>query len=280
MADEDKLGMQKEWEEPAPKIEEKPPTPPPPPQEFVREIDLGDGGGKQVFRADSYEALVDKFVEAQTNATRKIRELSRQDKRRAEPETRSSDFQELKPSAVKAEELAQFQSNPHELFRRTFQAEVGITPEEFRLRENDRRRQEAEIQAQQQFVQRHAQEYTPTPENAQKIMRFLANENLPVSKRNLDYAFEQLRVELGPKSSTAEIPRPAVDNAKPAQPATMQQVSPPPSFVRPSLGGRVMEEAAGGTDVPSAELARIAQLPPSEMKARIEQIFRQSRTGR
>lgn len=39
---------------------------------FRREIDLGDGSGKQVFEADSAEELNDKFAEAQANATRKI----------------------------------------------------------------------------------------------------------------------------------------------------------------------------------------------------------------
>src|SRR5690348_12024093 len=43
---------------------------------YQREIDLGDGSGVQVFRADSLEELVDKLAEAQRNATRKIRELN------------------------------------------------------------------------------------------------------------------------------------------------------------------------------------------------------------
>ena len=134
------------------------------------------------------------------------------------------------------------------------------------------------MRAQQQFVQKHAQEYAPTPENAQKIMRFLERENLPVSKQNLDYAFGELRGELS-SAKPQDKGAPAVAEPQPAPPAP-RQVSPPPSFVRPSLGGRAMEEASGGTDVNSAELARIAQLPPAEMKARIEQIFRQSRTAR
>ena len=275
----DKLGMAKEWESPAATAEEEtPPTPPAPMQEFVREIDLGDGGGKQVFKAASYEALVDKLVEAQTNATRKIREFSRQEKRRPEPETKSSDFQELKPGVLKAEDLVQFQSNPHEMFRRMFQAEIGISPQEFLVRENERRRQDAEMKAQQHFVQKHAQEYAPTPENAQKIMHFLERENLPISKQNLDYAFGELRGELGSVKPQERVAPPATE-PQPNPPAP-KQVSPPPSFVRPSLGGRAMEEPSGGIDVPSTEFARIAQLSPAEMKARIEQIFRQSRTGR
>jgi len=43
---------------------------------YRREIDLGDGSGKQVFEAESVEELLDKLTEAQEHATRKIRELS------------------------------------------------------------------------------------------------------------------------------------------------------------------------------------------------------------
>lgn len=277
--DVDKLGMAKEWETSTPNTEEKPLTPPAA-QEFVREIDLGDGSGKQVFKAESYEALVDKLVDAQANATRKIRELSAaRPERKRQPEPKSSDYQELKPSALKIEELLQFQSNPTEMFRRVFQAETGMTAQEFVVRENERRRHDAEDKAQRNFVQSHAQEYTPTPENAQRIMRFLEREKLPISEANLDYAFGELRGEFVAAKPPEKNVAPPVGEPQPSSPAP-KLVSSPPSFVRPSLGGRAMEESSGGIDVTSAEFARIAQLPPAEMKARIEQIFRQSRTAR
>ena len=41
---------------------------------FRREIDLGDGSGKQVFEADTAEELNDVLATAQTNATKKIRD--------------------------------------------------------------------------------------------------------------------------------------------------------------------------------------------------------------
>ena len=47
-------------------------------KQFRREIDLGDGSGKQVFEAESAEELNDKLVDAQTNATRKIREQNQE----------------------------------------------------------------------------------------------------------------------------------------------------------------------------------------------------------
>lgn len=80
-----KLAMQAEVDAPAPLRDEAgrfvspqiDPDPDPAPQTFRREIDLGDGSGKQVFEADSADGLVDKLAEAQRNATIKIRELSK-----------------------------------------------------------------------------------------------------------------------------------------------------------------------------------------------------------
>jgi hypothetical protein len=129
------------------------------------------------------------------------------------------------------------------------------------------------MSAQNDFVRRH-QDYNPTTQNAEKMIRFLAQQNLPVSKRNLDYAFEELRTELAPQ--VAVTPPAQREPAPPARP--QPENSSPPAFLRPSLGGRAQEETAGGND--AAEIARIAQLPPAEMKARIEQIFRQSRSSR
>jgi hypothetical protein len=243
---------------------------------------LGDGSGKQIFKAASWEELTEKLADAHANATRKIQELSRE-RKKYEPEKKSSDWQELQGQHLKQEELAALQSDPRQAMRRIFQAETGLTFDEFRDRENQRRKMEAESWAQADFVQRHAAEYSPTQQNAEKIFRFLTNENLPISKRNLDYAFEQLRGELAGKAAPAapEAPRgeSLAQRAEPAaSPSQPQRVSPMPSSMRPSLGARPLEDSGAGID--AAEVARIAQMPPTEMKARIEQLYRRERTGR
>jgi hypothetical protein len=272
----DKLNMAAEWETPS-STPDTPVETKPQPQKFVREIDLHDGSGKQRYEGDSYEELIDKLAQAQEHATRKIQELSRQPVRRHEPEKRSSDFQELEGRNLKPEDILPLQSNPHQLFRQMFQAETGLSPEEFRLRENERRRRDAEFDAQRTFVEKHSAEYTPTPDNAQKMMRFLQEQNLPVSKRNLDYAFDELRGELASKLPAVEqaVPRGRPAEEKPVPPEPLRQVSPPPSALRPSFGEPSRADLSGGID--AAEVARISQLPPGEMRARIEQIFRSSR---
>jgi hypothetical protein len=245
------------------------------PSKWVREIEVG--GRKQKFEADTYEGLIDKLVEAQTNATRKLEEFASQTKRVLTPEQRSSDWSEIKTQPLEGQDAALVDN-----FRRMFAAETGMSPDEFRGRENERRRLEAEGRATNDFVRRHLNEYNPVPENAQKIYRFLEQESLPISKRNLDYAYEQLRGELTPKPTPTPTAQPPA--AEPGGFPEMGRSSPPqmsstpPSFLRPSLGGRPHQDTGGGID--AAEAARIAQLPPAEMKARIEQIFRQSRSVR
>jgi hypothetical protein len=269
---QDKVGLAKEFEDaPAPPQEQAPQGEP---QKFSREIDVG--GRMQRFEAESYEALVDKLVEAQTHATKKLQELSQERKQR-EPEKTSSDWQEVRPSRLSQEDVQQL--GPHELMRRVFQAETGLTFEEFRNRENQQRKWQAESAAQDAFVRKHP-DYHPTQENAQKIMRLLEREGLPVSKRNLDWAFEEIRGELAPKAEApaarAEPERPVVQPERPVSPEPQPKTSTPPSFIRPSLGGPVEREGGGQ----EAEIARIAQsssLP--EMKARIEQYFRTLRTS-
>lgn len=242
------------------------------PQKFVREIEVG--GRIQKFEAETYEALVDKLVEAQTNATKKLQELATQRRGRIEPEKKSSDYQPLQPMHLKEEELEQLP--PQEMVRRIFQAEAGMSLEEFRMRESERRRIEAEYRVQNEFVQRHP-DYVATPENGQKILKFLQEQGYPISKANLDYAFEELRGELSQShSQPATQPLPA---GSPQGHSTAPPSSAPPSFVRPSLGGRVPTDDGGGIDV-NAEAARIAQLSPAEAKARIESLWRQSRSAR
>ncbi|KKL05971.1 hypothetical protein LCGC14_2600680, partial [marine sediment metagenome] len=68
------------------------------PKKFVKEIDLGDGSGVQKFEADTEAELIDKLVEAQTNATKEIRKLQRA-KPRARPQKRERVVETERPFA-------------------------------------------------------------------------------------------------------------------------------------------------------------------------------------
>lgn len=269
MADEkDKLGMAKEWEETAPPAQQNPPADEK--KTFSREIDVG--GRIQKFEAETYEALVDKLVEAQTNATKKLQELA-QARRAKEPEKISSDWQEVKPGMATGDPAMVDQ------FRKMFEAQLGMSPDIFRERENQRRRQEAESTARVDFVRKHT-EYNDSVDNANKIMNFLNEQNLPISRRNLDYAYEELRGELAARPAAPQPQLTTPVNAEPKAPQPPPRVearSTPPTAIRPSLGGRGPIEEGGGQDAEIARIAQSSSLP--EMKSRIEAYFRQLRTS-
>src|SRR5262249_49336249 len=101
--------------------------------------------------------------------------------------------------------------------------------------------------------------------NARKIYGFLEKEGLPVTKKNLEYAFQELN---------SEFVRPAVLPPPPVPPVTpsVREVPPPPVAIPANFGERVEVPANGGMD--AAEMQRSATLPPAEMKSRIEAMFR------
>lgn len=143
---------------------------------YERRIDLGDGSGVQVFRGHSLDELVDKLATAQENATRKIRELSKQAKK-----------EEPKPEAVKeltADQeflLAQeFMSNPSKALGKAFREAYGYDPADFRkvqarLAEYDAERaQQNEAKKQDEavalFLSGHP-EYLPNPKNGARFQK-------------------------------------------------------------------------------------------------------------
>ena len=168
---------------------------------YRREIDLGDGSGKQVFEADTAEGLIDKLTEAQKNATQKIREQAGR-LRRARPEIEAPDmgFELKDPRVLSADELLQIgtelQTNPDAAFDKILQAKTGMTSNELRtlgqqvsaLLESNAL-QAAEVS----FLQNHqGVDYLPSVNNARAIQEFLQEEDLPYTAANLEYAFQEL----------------------------------------------------------------------------------------
>jgi len=160
---------------------------PPAPTTFRREIDLGDGGGVQVFEGDSMEALLDKLTDAQRNATRKIRELSAQKQPDPAPEPTFSDDEEW----VLGQELL---TKPSEAFGKLFERMVGKPLDAFKsdmARLNAFERAQAEYQASTNFVQKHP-EFHQTPANGERMERYLEVYKLPPTVENLEKAFQEL----------------------------------------------------------------------------------------
>lgn len=162
----------------------------------TREVDLGDGSGKQVFSADTADELLDVLTTAQLNATKKIRQQEFELKRqaRAKPERPAATSTAAKE--LSADELfaiaTELQTNPKKAIDKVFQAETGMTAAE--LGKFVRGMQEAQAinAADTQFLQNHQEDYVPSAANAQQIHKFLTDESLPHTAANLEYAFQEL----------------------------------------------------------------------------------------
>ena len=150
---------------------------------YRREIDLGDGSGKQVFEADSLENLVDKLAKAQENATRKIRELSVVKK----AENKPSEEEEF----VLAQELA---TSPSLAFDKLFQKRFGKTAEQMQQilqRAESFDRQQAERTAAEEFVS-GTPDYLANKANGSRITRYLETYKLEGTVENMQKAFKDL----------------------------------------------------------------------------------------
>lgn len=124
------------------------------PKRFRREIDLGDGSGVQKFEGATLDELVEKLVEAQRHATRKIREQETRLKANEKPAA------PLKP--VSAEErLAAIESQI--AWANTAAEFVGAHPE-----------------------------YQNTQQNAVKMERYMAAQGIPRTFEGLEQAFKEL----------------------------------------------------------------------------------------
>ncbi len=261
------LQMEKDFPPPPPPPVETPKVETPPDKKEVV-MDLGNG---EVFKGETWEEVAKKLGEGKKHATDKIKELTQ--RKPVEPE------KELKYEALQPKPLSEadvlaikegFNADPLAAFRKMFAAETGITPEEDRAQENARREQQARLEAERAFVNAHKDDFVPNAENSQKIYSILQKEGLPVTKRNLEWALQQAGEVVKPQP-VSELPPP------PPKP-TVREIPPPPVSISANFGERV-ETGPGDGGVDAAEMAKIATLPPAEMKTRIEELFRRGRTS-
>jgi len=246
---------------------------------FRQEIDLGDGSGVQVFEADSQDALIEKLVEAQKNATVKIKELNRKIKLGLRPGTRPQDAQTsqqntFQPRQLSAEErflLAQkFQNDPASALDEAFAAQFGMSAAQLFAEVNSTRqfRQQIEKSAREQseaqaFIEAYP-EYTPTPNNSDAMLRYLEAHNMPVSAENLALAYEDLS-----SSGLLETQAPATGEARIEQPRAKKAST--------GLSDRNQARVEVQDGLPDAESFR--KLPAAERRAALYRLARMSGAG-
>ncbi len=195
------------------------------PKKFVKEIDLGDGSGVQKFEADTEAELIDKLVEAQTNATKEIRKLQRA-KPKVRPQRKQTMIEPARPFAEPSvstqddlEYATQLSVNPSKVFGRLFEASTGIQLDDLRAtREKVGEIASAldEEAAGREFVNT-TPEYLGSAKNSKVLMGILEDEELPVTSQNLTYAYQQAM-----EGALLELP--AKPEPKPQAQATVTKV--------------------------------------------------------
>lgn len=187
------------------------------PKKFRREIDLGDGSGKQVFEADSMEALVDELTKAQENATRKIREQNKalkRARRKPAPVVQADPAQsDVKPLTPDEEFMLgqQFSQNPTKTFERLFEAQTGYKLSEFKSKVAAMeafQEAQAATAAAQEFLNDHEDDYLPTPANYRALQEYLEEHNLPMNRETLEEAFDEVRQVGFPDEATSQEEKP------------------------------------------------------------------------
>lgn len=159
-----------------------------------REIDLGDGSGKQVFEASTTDELLDKLTTAQLHATRKIRQQNQ-----ALKELRGqSGAPKYAPKAMTPDEEfvvgQEFSTKPRDAFRKLFEAETGMSLDQFRNKAAAIDAIEEQRQANaigEQYCSEHP-EYHACPQNASAINRYFKTYNLAATMDNLEQAIDEL----------------------------------------------------------------------------------------
>lgn len=188
------------------------------------EIDLGDGSGVQVFEgvgANEAEARADqvaKLLEAQKNATKKIRELSH----RPEPQL-------TVPSAEEEFILGQrILNEPSTVLKEIIKREFGMDPAEAKRRlevaaqvERDR----AENEASQAFITANPDFYA-CKQNGDRITKFMKLNGLEGTTENIQRAYDEL------KADGLIVEKPAAGDPPAARPRSsgisVRRTSPPP----------------------------------------------------
>jgi hypothetical protein len=294
--------------EPTPAPVVAPNATPEPPKEFTAKVDLGDGSGPQIFKSDSQQGLIDKLVDAQKNATLRIRQLK--EKAKAKPDTsRPQEPLAFQPHTLSEAEMTQinelWKTNPAEAWRQMYIASTGTAPDavakavyESQIAEQKESAQRAEAE----FIADHIEDFDCTPKSGNAIYAFLAGctravtdggytckrcgkiHDLPLqtTKNNLEYAFETL-TEQGAtfmdKPAPTPEPTPVPVVVQPTVPVVVAPPAPPqvvaPQPVVPAPPPPVMLSDRSGQRPPQQEpeggvdVTGWQNLPLHEMRQRI-----------
>lgn len=179
-----------------------------------------DGGGAQVFEADTQEELIEKLGEAQKNATGKIRELAQQN------ETIAQHIQQAQPQGqnngdARQEYFNTLYQDPMKAHDMYFEQRFGMKPDEF-IQEYQQVRAGSQTaiqnQVASQFAQKHPELLQVSQEddkhNSTEISKILTENGWAFNERNLEAAYalakQEGKIKLNQSSPFPEATLPSV----------------------------------------------------------------------
>ncbi len=178
-------------------------------------IDLGDGGGVQKFKHETLKGLISVLAKAQLNATAKIRDLNKRIKDGPVTPDAAKIVKPLEAKQLTTDEqwsIAQLMnSNPQAAMEQLFEASVGTSSAE--MREVIAAAREIKAQNEQsvesnKFLAAHP-EFPQSAENANLMYEYLAKNNLAMTSKNFELAFEELvdagLVTIGSKKAALQV---------------------------------------------------------------------------
>jgi hypothetical protein len=238
--------------------------------EWVGEITYKNGAGVERFTAPSRNALNLKLLEGKANATLRVREAIRREKYGTELDK----VYEL-PEGVTQEAYNALPEPAQQLLLDTIAKDHGDA-----------------------FKEAHP-EYYPTKDNSWKLQQFLSKRELPITFRNLEFAFAELtdseELEVRPVAKEAvpsvSAPAPLVEDstaaaapaAVPVSTVAAPAASAPAIRKRGTTGLRPGDSSAANTELEQTEEsqkpsepseAELRKLPLAELQARARKTFK------
>ncbi|HEX3682211.1 MAG TPA: hypothetical protein VHU83_06680 [Bryobacteraceae bacterium] len=202
---------------------------------FCATVDPGDGSPVQKFYGSTKQQVIAKLIEAQSHATKKIREQKRLLKTGHAQTEPAQPVTEFKPRSLSTDEqwrISQDLQDPTKTasaVKRLIEAEIGapvdIVRSTLNLAQQQARRakwiEEARV-----FVDEQP-DYHNVPENERLLVQYLESHKLDYTATNLAVAFEDL------SSGGLLQVKPATDNSPGPEPAPEQVTQPTGERVRP-----------------------------------------------
>jgi hypothetical protein len=216
-------------------------------------------GPIQYFEADTLEELLEKKDAAHENAAVKLYETRKANKLGVVLEPDKDEpiqtFEERPLTADERVKLTKALSDPTtslEAFRTLSEAVYGAPAEKIReaLRQVEIDKRVGQIQfAISEFKSAHP-EYVESAENKANLLKYLEKKNYPITKKNLEIAFEDLlRDELilvrAPKAPEPVTPVTPVVTAPPTVPEIPVAVTPAPAIPEESVEVRARQSSSG-----------------------------------